>query len=345
MRRLGLEFLVVAAVIGAASVVTAADGRGAGPTPSLEYRPPRPVIPEPKAPTPLPPKTVFAETIGSFGIMSGSFDRPVDVVRDRDGNFYVLDAGNNRVQKFSRTGNFVTSWGSNGNRESQFNSPSAIAIGQWGPESEVVYVVDTGNHRVQYFSKTGVFLGQWGSLGSARGNFKSPRDITVDDRGRVYVLDSGNERVQRFGSGGGLGSSTFELRNGNFADMTSIVVSREHAGPLYVLGTGCLVQEFSTAAVDDGYLQNSFSAIAPDSGLCVPARIRIDEKNDYLYILDVGNSLLICYNPSVGGMYRWALRGAEVPFFKPLGLAVNADGDEILVADTENNSVQKFTLR
>jgi DNA-binding beta-propeller fold protein YncE len=62
-----------------------------------------------------------------------------------------------------------------------------------------------------------------------------------------------------------------------------------------------------------------------------------------VYVLDAGNSLILSYNPD--GLYRWALRGAEVPFSKPLGFAVNSEGEEVLVADTENNIVQKFTLR
>lgn len=361
MRRFG--FLIFAAVVGTATVAFAEDGGSSGSTPSLEYRPQRVVIPEPKAPHPLPPKTVFAEAIGSFGITTGSFDRPVDVVRDRNGDFYVLDAGNSRVQKFSSSGRFWTAWGTSGSRKGQFNRPSAIVVGPFKGLEEAVYVVDTGNDRIQVFDPkeidaaavdrpaTGVQpFKVFGSRGSWKGDFKSPRDLAIamptgfESDWKIYVLDSGNERVQRFEIDGTEEKGiTFELKGGRYNDMTSIVWSGERFGYLFVLGPGCLVQQFSLGGGADGTLTNSFSAIAPESGLCEPARIRMDKQ--YLYVLDSGNSLLMCFNPDVGGMYRWALSGAQASFSKPLGVAVNPDGDEFLVADTENNIVQKFTLR
>lgn len=93
----------------------------------------------------------------------------------------------------------------------------------------------------------------------------------------------------------------------------------------------------------DGTLVKNWSAIAPDSGLCVPGRIEIDRTNDHVYVLDTGNSLLARFN--LDGRFLAALRAAERPFSGPLGFAVNPDRDEFLVADTGNNIVQKFTLR
>lgn len=356
MRR--FRILILALVVGMATAAAAESGNSSDPTPSLEYRPQRLVIPEPKAPHPLPPKTVFAETVGSFGIMTGSFDSPVDVARDESGNFYVLDAGNSRVQKFDKSANYVVSSGSSGSHPGQFKRPAAIAVGRLDPAdpaTEVVYVVDTGNDRVQFTATAGFGMPgvgklndgweKWGSRGSWKGDFKSPRDITIDPRGYVYVLDSGNERVQKFLPRGELETgNTFELFKGEYADLTSIAFSSSRFGYLYLLGPACLVQQFRLGGGGrEGTLMNSWSAVAPESGLCVPARIEVDDKNHYVYVLDSGNSLLMLFNED--GLYRWALRGAQQAFSKPLGIAVNPDGDELLVADTENNVVQKFTLR
>src|SRR5512143_29287 len=68
------------------------------------------------------------ESFGDRGIAKGSFDRPVDVVRDHDENFYVVDQGNNRIEVFDRRGRFLRSWGSRGISESNFDLPSALAI-------------------------------------------------------------------------------------------------------------------------------------------------------------------------------------------------------------------------
>jgi len=355
MRRFWVRFLALAAVAGVATAAGAEDQERSDPTPSLEYRPQRQVIPEPRAPTPAPPVTIFREAIGSFGIGKGSFDAPVDVAVDTDGNFYVLDAGNDRVQKFDSFSNYLFSWGSSGTRRGEFKNPGAIVVDSTRSKFHYIYVVDTGNSRVQVFQfrkQTGeiVFFESWGGLGSRDGDFKHPNDIVLDGAGNAWVLDPGNERVQKFklepektsgpkvsflGSWG----KVFGSRGGKFDDLVSIGWSRDRFGYIFLLGAGCLVQQFQL----DGTLANSWSAIAPESGLCSPARIEVDNKNDYVYVLDAGNGLFERFN--LEGRFLFALRGAERPFSKPLGFAANPDRDEYLVADTENNIVQKFTLR
>jgi len=347
--------LSLTVVVGVATPTMAVDSGPSDTPPSLEYRPQRVVIPEPKAPTPAPPVTIFREAVGGFGIATGSFDGPVDVAGDADGNFYVLDAGNNRVQMFDSFLNFKFSWGTYGSRLGEFRNPRAIFVDSSRSDFHYIYVVDTGNNRVQIFQRkkqTGeiVFFESWGGLGSRDGNFKDPSDLVVDGEGRIWVVDSGNERIQRFRfdpertSGtkvtfdGGFGR-TFRVREGTFDNLVSIGWSADRFGYIYLLGADCLVQQFQK----DGKLVNSWPAIAPESGLCSPGRIEIDNKNDYVYVLDAGNGLFERFN--LEGRFQFALRGAERSFSKPLGLAVNPGRDEVLVADTENNIVQKFTLR
>jgi len=42
------------------------------------------------------------------------FNRPSSLVADKNGNVFIVDAGNNRIQKFSINGDFVLAWGSTG---------------------------------------------------------------------------------------------------------------------------------------------------------------------------------------------------------------------------------------
>lgn len=355
MRRSWPGLLFLAVLIGLPTAVFAQGREAEEADPSLEYRPRRPGLPEPKAPTPTLPVVIFKETVGSFGIGEGSFDTPVDVAQDADGNYYVLDSKNNRVQKFDSFNNFVLAWGASGTRTGQFKDPQAIAVDTTRPDFDYIFVADTGNNRMQVFSferKSGAvtFVDAWGSLGSREGDFKNPRDILLDGEANLWVVDVGNERVQKFrfdptkthGSTvtllGGWGRS-FGSRGGVFTDLASIAWSKERFGFVYLLSGGCLMQQFKL----DGTLEKSWSAVAPESGLCVPARVRIDNVNRWVYVLDSGNGLLMRFG--LDGKYLAALRGAVRPFIRPLGFSVYPERDEVLVVDTDNNNVQKFTLR
>jgi len=256
---------------------------------------------------------------------------------------------------FDHFSTFVLAVGSSGYRKGEFTNPRAIAV---DPEGSI-YVVDTGNHRVQKFGwvdksacpdcparsdgKRLGFIATWGSLGSRAGDFKHPRDIAFDAVGNSFVLDAGNDRVQLFDRAQryvGEWGRLFNSHGGIFTDLVSIGWSRDRLGSIYLFGgAGCLVQQFQL----DGTLVSSWPAIAPESGLCKPARIEIDNKNDYVYVLDIGNGLLGRFHTE--GRFLAAWRGAQRPFSKPQGVAVNPDRGEVLVADTENNIVQKFTLR
>lgn len=129
----------------------------------------------------------------------GSFDRPVAVAVDSQDYIYVVDQGNNLIQKFNENGNFIKEWGRRGTNVGEFDSPSAIAIGK----KDFVYVVDTNNNRIQRIDPNkdkddpAAFM-VIGALGSGEFKFQSPTDIVIDDDGALYVVDSGNSRIQRF---------------------------------------------------------------------------------------------------------------------------------------------------
>lgn len=125
------------------------------------------------------------------------FQFPTGVAVD-DRYVYVADSFNNRIQKFTAEGAFVTKWGVTGIGPGQFNRPSGVAVDNLGQ----ILVADAANHRVQVFSSTGTYIGEWGSQGSGDGQFDWPRAVTVDAQGFVYVGDFVNFRVQKFTTGG-----------------------------------------------------------------------------------------------------------------------------------------------
>ena len=163
----------------------------------------------------------FISKWGSGGKGNGQFNLPVGIATDAAGNVYVADSfalapasRNNRVQKFSFDGTFITKWGGTGSGNGQFYGSSDVATNPAGN----VYVVDRSNNRIQKFTSDGAFIAEWGGKGSGNGQFKFPAGIGTDASGNVYVADNGNYRIQKFTSSG-----TFVTKWGRG--------SRSHSGP------------------------------------------------------------------------------------------------------------------
>jgi sugar lactone lactonase YvrE len=147
----------------------------------------------------------FISKWGSGGSGNGQFNLPNGIATDAVGNVYVVDSyglapasRNNRIQKFSSDGAFITKWGGTGSGNGQFYAPSDVATDPAGN----VYVVDSGNNRIQKFSSDGGFITKWGGKGSGNGRFNFPGGIATDSAGNVYVADTGNNRIQKFTSDG-----------------------------------------------------------------------------------------------------------------------------------------------
>jgi DNA-binding beta-propeller fold protein YncE len=85
---------------------------------------------------------------GTLGDAPGQFDFPPGVAVDAAGHVYVTDANNDRIQKFTGNGTFLTAWGSAGSGLGELSFPIGIAVDGNGD----VYVVDTGNERIQTFA-------------------------------------------------------------------------------------------------------------------------------------------------------------------------------------------------
>ena len=124
---------------------------------------------------------------------------PHGIDRDPAGNIYVTDTGNDRVQKFDSSGNFISQWGIPGSGPGQLDNPAGIAV---DPASGAVYVADVGNNRIQKFTSAGMFVTAWGTSGSGLGQLNGAYGVAVDSAGNVFVADTGNARVQWFTSTG-----------------------------------------------------------------------------------------------------------------------------------------------
>ena len=91
---------------------------------------------------------------GQTGILPGQFadnaQSPWGIALDAQGNVFVADAYNYRIQKFSPNGTFICQFGSFGSGAQQLNNPYDVAVGSDG----AVYVLDSANDRVQVFTSS-----------------------------------------------------------------------------------------------------------------------------------------------------------------------------------------------
>lgn len=276
-------------------------------------------------------------------------DVPTDLAIDLQGNLYVVDAGNDRIQVFDPDGNFVRMWGKTGSGEGEFNFLRANGdeIGGIAVDSDGnVYVADNANQRIQKFDLTGTFLLQWGSNGRGDGQFLSPIGITVDKQGNVYVIDDSRDDVQKFDSNG-----TFLLkwgshgsRDGQFNYTGNLEIDSQ--GNVYVADfSNHRVQKFDS----QGIFLTKWGTFGEDPGqFNDPVGIAIDPQGN-VYVAELAAHPPYTHRVQIfdeAGSFSgtWGSPGdGNGEFTHPLAIAVDSQGN-IYVSD-ETNRIQKFRLK
>ena len=104
------------------------------------------------------------------------FYMPSDITVDEEGNVYVLDSGNHRIQKFDSEGNFLASFGRHGQGPGDFQYPQSIDIDDLGN----MYVADSGNQKINILKPDGTF----------------DKDIQMMDESPGIIRIRGGEMIQ-----------------------------------------------------------------------------------------------------------------------------------------------------
>jgi sugar lactone lactonase YvrE len=125
----------------------------------------------------------------------GDFGAPQGVTVDGDGNVYVTDTMNNRVEIFDADGNFISEFGKNGDGPGYFARPKGIAVDSDGH----IWVADQVQDRLQVFNREGQLLTYIGSgHGELPGQFKTLVGVAIDKHNRVYTTEQEPGRLQVF---------------------------------------------------------------------------------------------------------------------------------------------------
>jgi putative cell wall-binding protein len=232
---------------------------------------------------------------------------------------------------------FLTTWGSAGASDGQFDSPEGVGAAPDG----TVYVADKDNHRIQAFDPDGGFITKWGSLGAGNGQLNFPSGVGVAPDGTVYVADTGNHRIQVFDPDGGFITKwgTVGSGDGQFAQPYSVAVAPH--GTVYVAdGLNHRIQAFEPGG---DFITKWGSFGSGDGQFSVPREVAV-AADGTVYVTDFFNHRVQAFDADGGFITKWGGLGtAEGAFDEPIGVAAVLFG-VVYVADADNDRVQKFVF-
>ena len=235
-------------------------------------------------------------SFGGAGSADGQFLEPAGVaVNDSAelgvaGDVYVVDRGDNRVERFSSAGAFVAAWGwgvadgqakyevctsgcragTAGSGEGQLEGAAQIAVDNSGnaldPSLGNVFVESTGDNVIERFSATGEYMGVLTgtcAVGPCTGEkaFGELHGLATDPAGNVWVYEGVEEgqRVDEFGDTGAFVKS-FKIGRGIEPGLAV-----NASGGVYVLAGSAQVVEFDSATGEEvAEFGEGFRSIAVD---------------------------------------------------------------------------------
>ncbi|MFO7919124.1 MAG: TIGR03663 family protein [Anaerolineae bacterium] len=280
----------------------------------------------------------------AFGEPSWQLNKPKDLAVDAEGNVYVTDAHNHRIQVFDGNGQFLREWGTEGDQPGQFKEPWGVTV---GPEGDV-YVADTWNHRIQVFDGQGELERIWGTFGEVSDPMDAgdllygPRDLVVDEEGYLYISDTGNKRVVKYDPEGNMVKAVGGAgdKEGQMQEPVGLALSPE--GDLYVADTwNQRIQVFDS----DLNFSHSWAIHAwVDMSVVNKPYLAVGTGGN-VYATDPEDHRIIAFD-SQGQLLRvWGQEGSDLASMNlPTGITADMSG-HLLVSDSGNGRVLVFEER
>jgi DNA-binding beta-propeller fold protein YncE len=113
---------------------------------------------------------------------------PNGVAVAKNGDVYISDGDNRRVQILNSKGEFKAFVNTSG-------VPRGIAI----DAKDRLYVADALAHTIDVYDLKGAEITQFGTRGFGPGQFNFPNDVALDTKGKIFITDRENDQVQVWG--------------------------------------------------------------------------------------------------------------------------------------------------
>ncbi|MEK9614125.1 MAG: hypothetical protein VW080_09415 [Flavobacteriaceae bacterium] len=282
------------------------------------------------------------------GYDANQFNYPTGIAYDKEGDLYISDMHNHRVQKWMKGATFgMTVAGGNnyGSDENQLNEPGKIALDAIGN----LYIADTGNNRLQKWfkgAKKGITVAGGNGVGSGLDQLNEPYGLFLDTNGALYITEIQNQRVVRYDPGerqgvivaGGNGQ-------GNQPNQLSypLGITADKAGNIYVADTYNHRVQLWKPGATEGITLLSAEDIQ-DENTNFFTGITLDGEQ-HLLLSDYQKRRIIQFD--ISSKTYQIIAGdnedgnATNQFSHPYQI-VSKNDQEILVADAKNNRIQKW---
>lgn len=267
-------------------------------------------------------------------LVNGQLKEPNDVAVDADGYIYVADTGNHRIQKFDWDGRFVARWGQPpaglgpGDGPLELAEPLGIVV---DPDGNIV-VLDSTTCWVKKYSPSGEYLGQW--AGPSQGMYH-PRGMTIDSQGNIWIADTGRCRVLKYSPKGELLTRIGPAIAGTRDMLEPVGIAFDADGNVYVTDVGnfrLLKLNRDLELVAEWPLTSAIAARGHHLALTRAAT---------LLATDPEWNRLLEFSRDGQVLRGWGGSGSGPGQFKrPVGVEIK--GDDVYVADTFNNRVQRL---
>lgn len=113
---------------------------------------------------------------GKAGSSEGELFHPTSISLSPEGDLYVADTSNYRVQRFTVDGKHVQTIGEVGSAPGSFARPKGVAVDRSGR----IYVGDAAFENVQIFDKSGKLLLYFGQPGEGQEGLNLPAAVSLD---------------------------------------------------------------------------------------------------------------------------------------------------------------------
>ena len=273
--------------------------------------------------------------IGNEGSASGEMMYPRAVAIDRFNNLYVVDTGNNRIQKFDSSGQFLVDFPIS--HESENYSSCGAAINN---EQAVLICPEVRMHEADMAMADTILVysleGQLLHRLANRDHLRKALSVAVNSMGHIiiadfeyntiFIFDRPGRLLHKFGESG---SGPGQFNHPTFLCIghdDSIIVSDGDNHRIQVFDRhGKFEYQFGGKGIDKGQFNMPFGVTTDNHG--------------NILVVDGGNKRIQIFK--YGGEFSGCIESLASKMNAPRGIAVTTDG-HVLVADRDNHCVKKY---